>query len=1059
MPHRTSITAAPGLRRPFITGPAKARPGPACGRRRAGRALVAVAGLTGLFVSGVGPPAASASVVVQSQPYLIGTGSVGNVSVSAQPNTAAATATYSIGLSTPLALVAGSDAITVNDPSAGTTFPGAASNYFVIDNTHPGYSQGAASVSLAAGAHSAYVGLRVSVPAGDSLTLAVIGAVNPAAPGKYSLDLSTSKSTSPAGSPNYDIVAAGPSFSPTASVAQPGATATYAVGTFTASSALSAGDLIAVTSYAGPGVNDNVAFPSVATSYQVIDVTNPAASGQPGSVLLVAPGLGQSGLSVLVRVPHNITAGDRLSVSMAGVVNPSTSQSDTVTAAAPSSVTPVSAMLDIGMSVYDLSLSVSPTTAGATAAIYTVGFEPTTTLPASATVTLVAPPGTSFTGSSVILTDISHPSSSGNLGPASLTLATSGGSATDNKVTFSVPNSVFAGDQVVVQLVNVTNPVEGSYGSSNTPMLISTSTDVVAVSLPGYSVTAAPAVVLPVVTTSSASPGAPANYTISGLQASAPIAAGSATIELKAPAGTLFPAPSSAYVVADLTDSSLSFVPTVVSGAGSNDVVLMANRTVPAGDNLSISINGAINPAPGRYSMSIVADVRGVTIGTAPVITSAASLRVLPGQYNTFTVTSAGLPVPVLSESGTLPPGLAFTAHNNGTATISGSPPANAAGIYTVTIAASNGVGSPAVQHLVVMLAPTTTATTLSSSANPAVVGQVVTYTAKVAPAPDGGTVSFLDNGAPVPGCDKVTVNATTGQATCATTYSSSRNFGVQAFYSGHGRFGPSGSGVYTEVVNLATPGYWLATANGQVYGLGGAPSLGGVTTSPNTGPVVGIAASPTANGYWVVTANGSVSALGDAKYYGDLPGLGKHVSDIVAMASTTDGRGYYLVGADGGFFTFGDAKFHGSLPGIHLHVRDVVGVVATPGGEGYLLVGSDGGVFTFGTTRFYGSLPGIGKHVHDIRAILPSSTGRGYVLVGSDGGVFNFGTGAKFHGSLPGEGVKVSDIVGIALTPDNGGYYMAGADGRVFGFGNAEVQAEPAGMASNLPLAAIAGT
>ncbi len=132
---------------------------------------------------------------------------------------------------------------------------------------------------------------------------------------------------------------------------------------------------------------------------------------------------------------------------------------------------------------------------------------------------------------------------------------------------------------------------------------------------------------------------------------------------------------------------------------------------------------------------------------------------------------------------------------------------------------------------------------------------------------------------------------------------------------------------------------------------------------------------------------------------------------------------------------------------------------MATPSGQGYLLVGSDGGVFTFGSTRFYGSLPGLGKHVRDIRAILPSSTGLGYILVGADGGAFNFGTGAKFHGSLPGEHVSVSDIGGIALTPDDAGYGMAGTDGHVYGFGDAQVWAEPGALASNLPVAAIAGT
>ena len=503
--------------------------------------------------------------------------------------------------------------------------------------------------------------------------------------------------------------------------------------------------------------------------------------------------------------------------------------------------------------------------------------------------------------------------------------------------------------------------------------------------------------------------------------------------------------------------------------------VLSESGTLPPGLVFHANTNGTatISGTPpgnaiGTYDVTVTA-TNGVgspaaqhlliSLGLAPAITSASGWRVLPGRYNDFTVTTSGSPTPVLTESGTLPAGLVFHANTNGTATISGVPPANATGTYDVTVTAVNGVVGPAVQHLVITLATVATTTSISSSADPAKVGQAVTYTAKVTPVPSGGTVSFTKDGAAIAGCDKVAVSATSGKATCSATFLSVGQRQVQASYSGHAPFGPSGSVVYNELVNLPAPGYWLATANGQVYGLGAAQSFGGVATSATTGPVVGIAASPSTKSYWVVTANGGVSAFGDAKFYGDLPDLGKHVSDVVAVAPTADGQGYYLVGADGGFFTFGDARFHGSVPGIGLHVTDVVGMVASPGGQGYLLVGSDGGVFTFGTTHFYGSLPGLGKHVHDIRAILPSSTGLGYILVGADGGVFNFGSGAKFHGSLPGEGVRVADIVGIALTPDNDGYHMAGADGHVYSFGDASLFAEPAALASNLPVAAIAGT
>jgi hypothetical protein len=512
-----------------------------------------------------------------------------------------------------------------------------------------------------------------------------------------------------------------------------------------------------------------------------------------------------------------------------------------------------------------------------------------------------------------------------------------------------------------------------------------------------------------------------------------------------------------------------------VTTTGAPAPVLTLSGALPPGLAFKANSNGTatISGTPpantrGNYAVTVIA-TNGVgspavqylvlSLGGAPVITSASAWRVLPGQYNAFTVTTTGSPVPVLSVSGTLPPGLGFRYNNNGTATISGTVPAYARGTYEVTVTATNGVGSAAVQYLVVALGGTRTTTSLSASANPAPVGQAITYEATVTPVPNGGIVNFFTTGAAITGCSNTVVSTTTGTATCSTNYTSIGSRRVEASYSGDAAFGPSTSAVYTEVVNHPAAGYWLATANGAVYGLGAAPSLGGVATSATTGRVVGIAATPDAKGYWVVTANGMVGTFGDARYYGDLLALGKHVSDIAAIAPTANGRGYYLVGADGGFFTFGDAKFHGSLPGIHIHVKDVVGMVASPDGKGYLLVGSDGGVFAFGHTRFYGSLPGLGKHVQDIRAILPSSTGRGYILVGSDGGVFNFGTGARFHGSLPGEGVRVSNIVGIALTPDDGGYYMAGTDGHVYGFGDAQVWAAPAALASNLPLAAIAGT
>jgi hypothetical protein len=386
------------------------------------------------------------------------------------------------------------------------------------------------------------------------------------------------------------------------------------------------------------------------------------------------------------------------------------------------------------------------------------------------------------------------------------------------------------------------------------------------------------------------------------------------------------------------------------------------------------------------------------------------------------------------------------------TATVTGLTPGTA---YSFRVSAHNGIGpgpesapSPRFVPTTVPPAPTKIATRLLPSG-------AVTVSVQP-PAPRAGL--------PVTGYAVVTVPPC---QSCTGTLAHSTQTTVQGLKVGTAyrlevesidADGPGPASAPTPgILDKVAAGYWLAAADGRVFGLGASPSLGGVAAT-RAAPVVGIAASPDGGGYLVVTSNGGVAAFGDVEAEGDLPSRHVAVNDIVAIAPTTDGRGYWLIGRDGGEFAFGDARYHGSLPGLGLHVHDVVGMVATPGGGGYLLVGADGGVFAFGATRFYGSLPGRHVQVSDIRAILPSATGRGYVLVGGDGGAFVFGSGARYYGSLPGRGVRVSDVVGIALTADDGGYLMAGADGAVYGFGDAVVSPSPAGLGPNLPVAAIAG-
>jgi hypothetical protein len=77
-----------------------------------------------------------------------------------------------------------------------------------------------------------------------------------------------------------------------------------------------------------------------------------------------------------------------------------------------------------------------------------------------------------------------------------------------------------------------------------------------------------------------------------------------------------------------------------------------------------------------------------------PAITSRASTAFTVGVPGTFTVTTANLPTPALSESGGLPSWLTFVDNHNGTATLSGTPLSTSGSPFAITFTAKNSVGS-----------------------------------------------------------------------------------------------------------------------------------------------------------------------------------------------------------------------------------------------------------------------------------------------------------------------------------------------------------------------------
>ena len=90
-----------------------------------------------------------------------------------------------------------------------------------------------------------------------------------------------------------------------------------------------------------------------------------------------------------------------------------------------------------------------------------------------------------------------------------------------------------------------------------------------------------------------------------------------------------------------------------------------------------------------------------LTVDGPPSIKSASATTFTTGQAGTFAVTTGGYPSPALSETGALPMGVSWVDHNNGTATLAGTPASATGGSYPFTITAANGISPNATQNFV----------------------------------------------------------------------------------------------------------------------------------------------------------------------------------------------------------------------------------------------------------------------------------------------------------------------------------------------------------------------
>lgn len=401
-----------------------------------------------------------------------------------------------------------------------------------------------------------------------------------------------------------------------------GATGVTYVADFVATDALSAGtDTVSVQAPAG------VVFPtdSVCDEYQVTDLTT-------GATTACVPLQSGAGTNSIVIAAPNVNAGDQVRVAVNGVTNPGSPESGTLsvsTSADPTAVAGAPALDYVAAtSVTNANFTQTSTEAGATAVSYRLTFVATSamttvdySLPMSS-VTLDAPSGVVFPSDTVCHEyDVIDLTSGAEVGTSGCGQLISG--AGTNQVTIAAPD-VGVGDMVMVGVNGITNPTSPGTGS----LTVSSTSDPQIVTVPDDT-TAASGVEGVIVTTPSDGTGA-VNLQVgfvspSGLTA-VDYGLAMSTITLDAEAGVVFPADSAcdSYRVIDLTNGETGGCSALQSGAGTNEVVLLAPNVSP-GDQLAVSIDGVTTPVQ-RPSVTAWTTSDPVPVGPVSTSTSKKSL-------------------------------------------------------------------------------------------------------------------------------------------------------------------------------------------------------------------------------------------------------------------------------------------------------------------------------------------------------------------------------------------------------------------------------------------------
>ncbi len=434
------------------------------------------------------------------------------------------------------------------------------------------------------------------VNAGDHLSASINGAVNPTSPGTtYKLTVSTTSDTAPMTSGSYTVVAGHLVSTSTVTVAPTaaaGARSGYTVvfiASATGGLSQATGGSVTMTFPSDTKLNSlSTSVLTDTTTAKVVGQANPSASLT---------------LTFFLYSLAVVNAGDNVSASIQGAVNPTSAGTAYKVAVSTSSdTTPVNSSsysIVAGHPVSTPAVTPAPTAAVGARSGYSVAFNASTTggmsQAAGGSVTVTFPSDTNLNSlSTSVLTDTTTAKVVGQANPsATLTL-------TFYLYSLAVVN---AGDHLTASILGAVNPT--SPGTTYT-LTVSTSSDPTPVTSGSYTIVAGHSVSKPTVTPSDHTAAATGvTYTV-GFKASTTggmsQAVGSA-VSFTFPAGTHLNTISSAILTDTTTAKAVGQANP--SSTASLNFYLYTGAVVNPGNALSASIVGAVNPTTAGTSDTV----------------------------------------------------------------------------------------------------------------------------------------------------------------------------------------------------------------------------------------------------------------------------------------------------------------------------------------------------------------------------------------------------------------------------------------------------------------------